>query len=310
MAAFLKKGIFKNSSFSFQLFMLLMIILFGMQFGYFLFGGFVWIKNGFSTEIVNELLQNLNGNAHLIRQSILFQSICGFFFPALIFSDFFSDDTKAYLHTEQSVPISVVILAVLGVIFALPVINSIFYFTQQIPFPESMKSMELKIIELENQVQHLNEFILITDNYLTFLMNLLIVAVLAAVGEEFLFRGVLQNIFGKVFKNPHVVIWTVALIFSLVHFQFYGFFARILLGAYLGYLLYYSKSIWLPILAHFTNNAIGVISYYVIKDPKLVEEIDQIGVDSTLWVSLVSLILFSITFALLIRKCKSQRFLS
>ena len=305
----LKKQIFKNASFSFQLFMLIMIVIWGGILGIYLFKGFVWIKNGFSAEIVNELLQNFNGNAHLIRQSLFFQTVCGFFLPALVFAGLFSDDAKEYLHTEQGVPVSVAILTILGVIFALPVINAVFYFTQQIALPESMKAIELKIIELENQAQHLTEFMLTTDNYLTFLMNLLIVAVLAAVGEEFLFRGVLQNIFSKVFKNPHVVIWIVAVIFSLIHFQFYGFFARILLGAYLGYLLYYSKSIWLPVLAHFTNNAIGVINYYAIKDPKLLEEMDTIGVGSTLWVSIVSLILFAITFVLIIKKCKSQHLL-
>ena len=286
--------------------MLFLIVILGINLGYCLFWGFVWVKNGFSFVILNELLQNVYENAHLMRLSLFFQTVCGFFFPALIFARFFSDDAKAYLHTEQGVSGTVIVLTILSVIFALPVINAVFHFTQQISLPESMKAIEFKIIEWENQAQHLSESMLITDKYLAFLMNLLIVAILAAVGEEFLFRGVLQNIFSKIFKNPHVVIWIVAIIFSLVHLQFYGFFARILLGAFLGYLLYYSKSIWVPVLAHFTNNAIGVISYYVIKDPESLKEMEQIGVGSTYWISLLSLVLFSVTFAFLIKQCKSQ----
>ena len=309
MAA-LGKRIFKNTSFSFQLFMLFLIVILGINLGYSLFWGFLWVKNGFSPEIVDELLRNVGENAQLMRLSLFFQTVCGFFFPALIFARFFSNDIKEYLHTEKGISGSVIVLTILSIILTLPVLNVIVHFTQQISLPESMKVIESKIIEWENQAQHLSEAMLITDKYAAFLMNLLIVAVLAAVGEEFLFRGILQNIFGKVFKNPHVVIWTVAFIFSLVHLQFYGFFARILLGAYLGYLLFYSKSIWLPVLAHFTNNAIGVINYYSIREPETLKEIDQIGVGSTYWVSLVSLILFSVTFAFLIKKCKSQNFSS
>ncbi len=198
----------------------------------------------------------------------------------------------------------------LSVIFLIPFLNAVVYWTQQIPLPESLKAIESMIVQWEEQAQQTLEMVLITDNYLTFLTNLLIIAVFTAIGEEFLFRGVLQRIFGKVFKNPHAVIWTVGIIFSIIHFQFYGFFARAFLGVYLGYLLYYSKSIWIPVLAHFTQNAIGVIGYYSIKDPELMKEIDQIGVGSTSWAALLSLALFSITFALLIKKCKSQDFLS
>ena len=56
------------------------------------------------------------------------------------------------------------------------------------------------------------------------------------------------------------MIWTAAILFSAFHLQFYGFFPRMLLGAYFGYLLYWSHSIWLPIFAHFINNAIAVIT--------------------------------------------------
>ncbi|MCL2650413.1 MAG: CPBP family intramembrane metalloprotease [Candidatus Azobacteroides sp.] len=308
--AVLKKGFFKNTSFPFQIFMLFSFVILGISLGAYLFKGLIWVKSGFSSEIVNDLLQHINEDAQLMRQSLFFQTVCGFFFPALIFARFFSDDAKEYLAMEQGISGSVAALTILSIIFALPILNVIVYLTQQIPLPDFMKAVESQIVEWENQAQHEIEAMLITDKYLTFLINLLIVAVLAAVGEEFLFRGILQNIFGKIIKNPHAVIWTVAFIFSLVHLQFFGFFARMLLGAYLGYLLYYSKSIWLPVLAHSVNNALGVISYYSIKDPELLKKMDQVGVGPTFWVSLVSLVLFSVTFIFIIKKCKSQNFFS
>ncbi|MDR0231571.1 MAG: CPBP family intramembrane metalloprotease [Dysgonamonadaceae bacterium] len=302
------KGLFKNSSAFVQILLLFLFVILGVLFGESLHRGFLFLQNGFSMEGVNESMLNMQGNAQLLRQSFFFQALCGFFLPALILSWLFSDDVRHYLHTEQGFSGSVMMLTVLGIIFLIPFQNAVIYWTQQIPLPESLKAVEVKITQWEEQAQQMVGLVLTTDKYLTFLTNLLIVAVFTAVGEEFLFRGVLLNIFKKVFKNPHVAIWTVGIIFSFVHFQFYGFFARAILGAYLGYLLYYSKSIWIPVLAHFTQNAIGVIGFYSVKDPEMLKKIDLVGVGSTSWVAVLSLALFTITFTLLIKKCKSQDF--
>ena len=85
------------------------------------------------------------------------------------------------------------------------------------------------------------------------LMNILVIAVIPAFAEEFFFRGflmgTLQRIMGK-----HASVWVSAAIFSAVHFQFYGFFSRLVLGAILGYLVVFSRSLWTSMLAHFLNN--------------------------------------------------------
>ena len=304
------KGFLKNAPSFAQLLFLFSTVIFGVIFGQYLFLGFVYIQNGFNAGDMNEFVRHINENAHLMRQSLFFQTLCAFLFPALILSWAFSDDMRHYLHTEQAISGAVVALTILSIVFLMPLLNAILHWTEQIPLPDSLKAFESKISEWEEQAQRMTEMILTTDKYLTFLMNLLIIAVLAAVGEEFLFRGVLQNIFSKVFKNPHAVIWIVGLIFSLIHFQFYGFFARMFLGVYLGYLLYYTKSIWTPVLAHFTNNAISVIGYYSIKDPETLKQIDEIGTGTTSWAAFLSIALFSGCVFLLIRKCKSQHLLS
>lgn len=84
-------------------------------------------------------------------------------------------------------------------------------------------------------------------------------ALCPAITEEFFFRGALQRLIGKWNPNPHFVIWSAAILFSAFHLQFYGFIPRMLLGAYLGYLLLWTRSIWIPVFAHFINNATAVI---------------------------------------------------
>ncbi len=294
-----RTGILKNMPFISQLLLCVGFVVLGSIFCQVLFYGILLVKNGFSKEIADNLLLRLNENGELLREFLFLQTVCVFFIPALFMSGLFSENFRTYLSTEIPVSGLVIILTIFSVFLSIPCINYIAYWNEQLRLPESMKAFEESIRAMENQAQAIFNTMLVVDNFWEFLMNILIVGVLAAVGEEFLFRGVLQNIFSKVIKNQHVVIWIVAIIFSLIHFQFYGFFARVLLGAYLGYLLYYSKSIWVPVLAHFTNNAFGVIYYYVVGDAEKLKQVDEIGTGSTSWITFVSLILFIITFLFL-----------
>ena len=95
-----------------------------------------------------------------------------------------------------------------------------------------------------------------------FMVGILIVAVIAAAGEELLFRGVLQPMFQKLLKNEHIGIIATAFLFSAIHMQFLSFLPRFILGIVLGYLYYYSKNLWVPIVGHFVNNATALIIVY------------------------------------------------
>jgi hypothetical protein len=86
---------------------------------------------------------------------------------------------------------------------------------------------------------------------------------LPAIGEELLFRGVLQKLIQKMTGSSHWAIWITATLFSALHLQFFGFLPRLLLGALFGYLLEWTGTLWLPILAHFINNASGVIVFFI-----------------------------------------------
>ena len=85
------------------------------------------------------------------------------------------------------------------------------------------------------------------------------IAVLPAIGEEFLFRGVFMRLFIRWFKNNHAGVWMAAFIFSAIHMQFYGFIPRLLLGAAFGYLFIWTNNIWVPVAAHFVQNATSVV---------------------------------------------------
>ena len=94
-------------------------------------------------------------------------------------------------------------------------------------------------------------------------VNLILIAIIPALAEELLFRGCVQQVMKEWFRNVHVAIWVTAFIFSFIHFEFYGFLPRLLLGAMLGYLFYWSGSLWVPIIAHTLNNGLQVLLSYL-----------------------------------------------
>lgn len=300
------KGILKDTSFTVQILFFIVLVVVGSMFSSFVAMIFVFAKNGFSVQTSLDLMNNIYSNPDLIRTLQFFQSLGTFFFPAIILAQLYSPDKNEYLQTENHLSPSIIGLSILSLIIAIPFLNMVTYLNQQIQFPEALKGIETFMKEMETRNQGILDAMLYTNDLSTLLMNILVIAVIAGVGEEFLFRGVLQNIFFKLTKNHHIVIWVVAIIFSAIHFQFYGFFTRMLLGAFLGYLLYYSKNIWIPVLIHFTHNFLGVMAYYNSPTSEKLREMDGLGTSDTWWLAVASISLWFLVFSLFIKKCKSE----
>lgn len=101
---------------------------------------------------------------------------------------------------------------------------------------------------------------------------MLLIALVPAIGEELLFRGVFQRLFTEWFRNIHWGIWISAILFSAIHFQFFGFLPRLFLGVIFGYLLELTSSMWVPIVAHFVNNLTGVIIAFFISPDSVINQ--------------------------------------
>ena len=291
------KAAFKNAPVYLQLLMLFAVISACLLIAIFFTSVLFISKVGMSPEIIKEVQQNLLNYPDIIRESQFFQTLGVFLFPAIICAWLFSDNYKEYLHIEQPICLPVAFWAIISMVVVLPFLNLTHFFNQQMVFPEALKGVETWMREKEDISQQFIETILDTNNISAIIFNILIICVIAAVSEEFMFRGLLQKLFGKVILNPHILIWTIAIIFSAIHFQFYGFITRMLLGVWLGYLMYYTKTIWIPVLAHFTNNFMSVGMYYLFRNtPDKIDELDALGTGSTWWLSVASLALFFFCF--------------
>jgi len=153
-------------------------------------------------------------------------------------------------------------LLLLGITFSfLVVLSAVGEWNMNLDFPDSAFEEWAKSTEetLKVFTEHLTNF----ESPIHFLIALIVIAVIPGVSEELLFRGLLQNSFKKITRNPHLAIWVSAIILGVIHLQFYGVFPRIFLGALFGYLYFWSGNLSIAILGHVINNSIGVTLFYL-----------------------------------------------
>ncbi|OEK05843.1 CPBP family intramembrane glutamic endopeptidase [Roseivirga misakiensis] len=166
------------------------------------------------------------------------------------------------LSNESGVQLPLVLATVVGT-FCFLFLNAYFIeWNANIKFPEFMSGFEDWARDLEDQLAESTEKFTNFQNFTQFLFGFVVIAILPGIGEELLFRGVLQNSLHRWTKNAHVAIWVSAFIFGAIHLQFYGLVPRMLLGAVFGYLYFWSGNIWYPIISHIANNGFAVIAVY------------------------------------------------
>lgn len=225
---------------------------------------------------MNEMIESPNaiydylGLVEVLITQIVYASIFTFLTP-WIYLKLVAKQPFLSITNETKVDPKLVIATVIGT-FSFIFVNAYFIeWNADFQFPEFMSGFEEWARDLEKTMAEVTEKFTSFNNFGEFLFGFFVIAVVAGVGEEILFRGVLQNSLHKLTKNPHAAIWIAAFIFSAIHMQFYGFVPRMLLGAMFGYLYVWSGNIWYPIIAHIANNGIAIIMAYTISDVNLDE---------------------------------------
>jgi len=218
-------------------------------------------------------------------------SLGTFILPAFVFSWLFVGDFFSYYSFREPLSIRALILVALMMVAVIPLINYLAEINLRISFP--IEAVDELLRSLEREAEKIMTAFTSSKSVWGLLMNLFMIGVLAAVGEELIFRGLIQRLLQDMTRNAHVAIFVTAFLFSAFHFQFFSFLPRFVLGIILGYLLSIGKSIWYPILAHFVNNAMGVIYYHFNSMGSASDKLEEIGTSSLLpMAALVSLLLF------------------
>ncbi|WP_158825428.1 CPBP family intramembrane glutamic endopeptidase [Mucilaginibacter lacusdianchii] len=187
----------------------------------------------------------------------------GFAGAAIFYSYVVVREPNGYLKMNIRFSPLLLLMVLVVMIASQPFMEALINMNQQMVLPESLKGLEKWMRESENTAQQQIEAMLKMNSIGDLIANMLVIAFLAALGEELVFRGCLQTILTRWTRNQHTAIWITAIVFSAIHLEFYGFVPRMVLGIFFGYFVAWSGSIWPGVLAHFINNGSAVLLTYL-----------------------------------------------
>lgn len=185
-----------------------------------------------------------------------------------------------------SPPWWLILIGVALMFVSVPLSTRLTTWNESMDFGGVFAKLEEYLKLLEDTAQAATEKLLDVDSIGGLLFNLVVIALIPAIGEELTFRGVLQQSLTRK-MNPHVAIILSAAIFSFIHFQFYGFLPRMFLGLLMGYMFYITNSLWTSMLMHFVNNGTAVVLYYL-SNKGVIEDAEHFGETANVWIIVAS----------------------
>ena len=243
------------------IFMRLVLILFLALLGTFIAGTLVQLLEQVMNLGYMETVQGLTKNAtvkekNFIKTALCISHLCTFILPSLFFLYMtYQKNWRKPMLLQQIPKLLPSIASAILLLIAFPLVQFTYSLNKQLPIPQWA-------IDQENLINNTIEQLLFVNAPSELFFNLFTIALLPAIGEELLFRGIVQPNIEKGTKSPHIAIWLTALIFSFIHFQFQGFFPRLFLGAGLGYLFVWTRNLWIPIIAHLVYNGGQILLQY------------------------------------------------
>lgn len=215
------------------------------------------------------------------------------FLAPVIFGYWVAKAPAEYIKPTIRIPWMLFVIAFFVMLISSPLIEFLSNINQQMVLPKWLSGLEQWMKESEESARRITTAILNMQTIWDCIKNVLLIGLLTAIAEEFLFRGGMQTILQKWTKNTHIAIWVTAAIFSAFHMEFYGFLPRMLLGGLFGYFVAWSGSIWPAVWGHFLNNGSAVIITYLYQKKHIKLNPDDTNVFSW-WQYIFSLIIIII----------------
>ncbi|HLO45914.1 MAG TPA: CPBP family intramembrane glutamic endopeptidase [Leadbetterella sp.] len=257
-------------------------------------GGLMILMSGIELSNIGNIIEVLTSSKNgwwtmMTSQGVA--SIFTFILPGLLFWYVIEKKQFSDLNFKNLPTLSVFGLVILIQMCFSPFSGYIQSLNEKMQLPASLEWLELLMKNMEESARTLTDFLTKFDSPVQLIVALIVIAVIAGIGEELIFRGLIQRKLMLGFNNYHLAIWVSAILFSGIHMQFYGFFPRMFLGALFGYLYYWSGNIWIPIFAHIFNNALAVLLMDMVNHKKISPEIEKLDTVPLPYVAL-SVLLF------------------
>ena len=244
--------------------------------------------------IITSLLLLLVPDSNLFAMLTL-QDILAFILPAIVTMAVLYRRPLHAMCLDKAPSLSAIAIVIVFYIISLPAMNWLVELNKAMSLPSWMAGIEQAMRASEDSAAEITREILDINSVWQFIVCVFVVGVMAGLSEEMLFRGAMLRTMQDSRLGKHAVVWITAILFSALHLQFYGFVPRMLLGVWLGYLLVWTGSLWVPIIAHTLNNSTVVLMSYLSQAGFLPESYgDNIGLPGEgnfPWLAVASLIL-------------------
>ena len=240
-------------------------------------------------------------NVMTLRMLQSAQTIGAFLIPPFVLAYIFSFDSLQFLYLKKTTKRINYLYVVLFMLAIIPLINLLGDLNSRLVLPEWLSGVEAWMKTTEQQAEELTLRMLNVETISGLCLNIIVIALLPAIGEELMFRGALVRIFQH-WKSKHLAVWVAAIIFSAIHFQFYGFLPRVILGASFGYMLLWTGSLLPAIVAHFLNNAVIIIVHYLNHNGFINVDADSLGSGNTWWIGIMGGVIALSLLALMKKK--------
>lgn len=288
-----------------QLLFLILFSLVGLIFGNLISGILIGIIDG-----RNSLVSSEEISLTAMRVSQVVSTICWLLISSLSYLYLFQKDPKRFLKIGAPKGLLLFLLTIVLIIVVQPLVGFFGHLNQSIVFPDSLAPIENIFKSIEELTSKMIARMISDKSVIGVILNVLIIAGLAAIVEEIFFRGCLQQLIARIVKNIHVAVWVSAIIFSAVHMEFYGFLPRVLLGAMLGYLYVYTANLWIPIIAHFVNNFMSIVLQTIYYGTEEYDSIEKFDMESAVWLLPGSIILTALTCIAIVKYQKKKNQIS
>ena len=249
-------------------------------------GGLLYAQlNGMTTA-------QLSDDGTYLRVFQILTSLIMFVIPATAYSKLFDNNLKEGLYLDKRPPALLTLLAIITMVSALPLSNLLSIINSHLALPDCMSGIETWMRNKEDSSQALVAKIILTDSFAVYLFNIVTLALIPAISEELFFRATVQKLISGSMRQQILAAIITAVIFSAIHMQFYGFLPRFMLGFLLGFMLICTKSIYVPIMAHFVNNFIAITYAHVTGE--FMEEPQNQELSTLITISLLSAVVVAI----------------
>ena len=222
--------------------------------------------------------------------STIVQDLFVFILPAVMLGLLVAGRPMRFLGLSKAPSLLGALGIIVILVAATPALNWTVEWNASMTLPDSLKPLEDWMRMQEEAAQRTTDALMSSTSIWGLLATVATVGIVTGLGEETFFRGALQRVFKEGMRNKHLAVWIAAFVFSTLHFQFYGFVPRMLLGAIFGYAYLWSGSLWVPAIAHAYNNSSVVVMTWLQKAGMASAEASEVGASSP-WLAVSSAVL-------------------